>query len=1819
MKLKYKYLIKAFSLIYFTILNLNNIEAAAVTSAASGNWGTATTWNIVIARPGTITATTSSKIVTGTTLASFTTTLSVGSQILNTSNVVIGVVASIESATSLTLVANASAAMTNAGWNSRGIGSGDDVTIASGHTITVDNNFTCKTLTFATAVANNILNFSGTSALTVTGLVSMPNPNASRSSVINVNGGTLTCGSLTTSGSLATRFTNINITTGTLDIDGTYTSSNAAGATINISSTGSVFFGGAVSSLFTLTPGTSSTIVYDMLSAQTVRPVAYNNLTIAGSGSKTTTTVSVNGYLTISGSATLSTAITYGASSGIIYNTTTSRSVSNNEWPVTFAGTKGVTIMNTGIILLNSAKVLSDNTSINLNINEGATLNTGNFGITFNGDFVNSGTLVAGSSAFNISNTKTTQSIGPISTSGTITVNKSGGTAQFTGNISAGTLTTTTSGGTLNLGSYTHTIGVLTITNGTLDASSSNTTVTGNITITSPGVFNASTSTIILNNSITQTSNIGTYYNLILSGTNTKTTSSGTVNINNDLTIKDNVTYNGSTILNVSGNISVEGTSTFSLGGMSLLLAGNLTIGNGSAATFNITSNTGGKNIDGNFTISTNAIFNNSGNEGVQIGGDFIIQGSATIGTGKYVLNGTSNIISSNSPIQIPDLTINGVYTNNTSLTVSTNLSGTGTLINNTNSALTITTNTISLTTLDASTYINTVKYDMAGAQFIINTNYYNLDLAGSDIKTFQSNTSTILGTFTISGSASTSFARGITINGNLNVSSGGNFIAGNFTHSINGNISIASGGTATWTGSTINLIGSKQSYSDLNTTKNQLNNLTLSGNGLKTINAESFLGNIIINDNDSLLLNGDRLTVYGTTTIGNGKSGYLNLQNASNTKIFKSNFTINSKALFDNAHTNVEFADNLIANGSFYAGGGTYFFTGTNKTISGSTDISLINLTINGTITMNSASLNINGILTGTGKLINTSTLFISSSSVITINQLNASSFSNTVHYNGDNQNIFGTNYYNLSLSGSGTKNMSNSMDSVYGNLIISNSITFNPTDNLVIIGNLSTASGSIVSLGNYTYTIRGDISIGNGTTYDFSNASFVFNGTNQNISNNTSTTLSLFSVTLIGGQKTFVNNVIFKGVLNINSDATLLIGATSTMTFQCTFSGTGKIAGTSCSNLLNRNLSFELASANMGTVYIDQTLNVFGRIFIKNNATVSIMNDIQIFEYLDLNWGKITINNTLSFSSSNIPIYRTSGFLDMTSNSSLVFGGCNNLGTNFTIPTNTFITPPTLVNFTINRANGISLGTNNISVSGSLNITSGSLAVSFGSLRLLSTSSKTARVSTISGTSNVTGTVTVDRFIPGGSNKRKWRFLSAPVNIGGSNALLQYIDDIFVTAPAGTAGGFDNSPQNNASIRTYNESTSGAASLGWTNPTNINNVVYSGSGVEVFVRGSRSLANPYLNWTVPDDVIIDYNGTLNVGTFDVGLSYTNTGNPSADGFNLVGNPYASPINFDTTGWTKTNMQNKFWSYNPNTGAYGVYDADLNTGTNSITQYIASGQGFFVKATATSSKITFTENVKCINSGNNYFKTNESQSTYPMIKIGISNDSTYTDETIVVLDENATALSNDEHDANKWFSDALNIYTLSSDNINLNIDARKTPSHIDSINLAVFSYNGADVMTTSHTIDVNGLSSLPSNIDAVLWDKFLNTYTNLKVNSRYEFMITTDKNSYGKDRFVILLGDVNIGIPDNYNNSVLKVFPNPSNGDLYLNTSEEWKGKAIKYSIIDQSGRTIVSSNTTIIDLNTPIDISSISDGFYILEIISENKANKIKFTKRQ
>ncbi len=1474
---------------------------------------------------------------------------------------------------------------------------------------------------------------------------------------------------------------------------------------------------------------------------------------------------------------------------------------------VTGSGTAFLTELTVGTVIRNSSNTsigtiqsIASNTSLTLSSNASVAVTAASYRasvVPANGDAV----TISAANTVTVNGNFTCASISFVAanTANAITLNDNI-TLNVTGTINMVSPSSNTRSSTINVNNGFLTCGALTmggtsssrrsninIVNGTLDINGTLTstsaagsvitmtgtgslvfggTVSANITLT-PG----STSTIKYDANAAQTCRPITYQNLVLGGTGIKTTTTCTVNgilqIDSTATLSAAITYGSSAGLkyNTTQNRTVssfEWPATFTgTSGVTIANSGTITLNE--AKIFNASSeliieSSGKLNTGSSFDLTFNGDFINSGTF-TGNSSDINISGTAAQNIGGYSTSGVTTLLKTGGEAIFTGNVTGGALT----------LGGTGGTI----SAGVGNTHTFTKFTRGPGT--------LKGGSSIINFT----DSAFTSTGTFTAETSTVRW-------ISNETAQDISSVTYYNVEFGGSSVKTTYTFANITNDFVMSG-TASTTSSANLTVGGDFTIGDGN-----------------TYNAAAF-----------------GLTVAGITTIGSGTGGTLNISSATGTKAFNGGLIINTAGtLLNTVNASYTVGGDFTNNGNFNSGTGTITLSGASKIISGSTQTSFNNLAVTGTYTLNSNIISTT-TLSGAGTLTvgATGVLNINSSATPTITSLVTSTAGNTVVYGyAGAQTVLSQNYSNLTFSTSGAKTLQAGTTTIGGDFSISGSATTTLVGNLDINGDLILSNTGLITTGANTLNIAGDITSAVNTNFNFASGTLSLDGTTQSITNS-SGTITFNNLTISGGAKTFNTSVIVSNLLTLNSGSSYKFGASAvSLEIQNTTSGTGTIIAKACgaaNNTLtisgtNGNVEINLDATlyHLSNLVISKTVgntNLRTAVAINGNFTLPSTANVNTIFYDELNfYGS-------SFTISNLSNKLTASG----TNTSIKIGGCTTDGALITIPNGIFTSPITIKNLTIDRTNGFAIGNQIIRITDVLTLTSGSLNTN-GNLTLNSSSTKTARVAPVTNGFTVTGNVTAERFIPGGSNKRKWRLLSSPINVSGSIALSQFIDDILVTAPSGLAGSFDNNPfGNKSSIRTYTESTSGASSLGWTDPTNITNTVTTGTGMEVFVRGTRGLANPYLNWTVPDDVTIDFIGSLTTGNITKTLTYTPSvgGATTADGFNLVGNPYASPINFDTTaGWTKTNIENKFWCYNPNTSNYGIYDAGLHSGTNGITRYIASGQAFFVRATSASSPlITFTENVKCVQSGNSYFKPSSSNVGTPqLLRIALTTDSADTDEALIVLDSASTTNSGDAHDALKFFNDALNVYTITPAKENLAINAYPFPKGYDTVNLAVWSYDSALISQKHHLLDFSGLGSFDNEIEIYLIDNYLNTSVDLRTNSSYNFMITGDATSYGNSRFQIVFYKKSSGVEHKLSTQKIVLYPNPSNDKIYIQ-SNDFSENPIEYSILDMMGRTVITSTTSLQNTIAEINISTLINGNYFIRIKQNENLTVKKFVK--
>jgi hypothetical protein len=203
-------------------------------------------------------------------------------------------------------------------------------------------------------------------------------------------------------------------------------------------------------------------------------------------------------------------------------------------------------------------------------------------------------------------------------------------------------------------------------------------------------------------------------------------------------------------------------------------------------------------------------------------------------------------------------------------------------------------------------------------------------------------------------------------------------------------------------------------------------------------------------------------------------------------------------------------------------------------------------------------------------------------------------------------------------------------------------------------------------------------------------------------------------------------------------------------------------------------------------------------------------------------------------------------------------------------------------------------------------------------GDLTLLSTAAQTALVDG-SGSGEVTGILTMQRYLPTGFG---YKYFSSPF-IGDT------VNDF--SSEINLATSFPD-------VYSFNESLTSA---GWVNYTNPSGLLAPLAGYAVNFGTSMA------------PLTVSLRGVVSNHTISTGAIY-NHNMPYTQGFNLAGNPYPSPVNWDAVGgWTKTNIDNAIYFFsngtvNQYTGTYSSYVNGISS-DGIAGNIIAAMQGFFV------------------------------------------------------------------------------------------------------------------------------------------------------------------------------------------------------------------------------------------------------------------------------
>ena len=709
-------------------------------------------------------------------------------------------------------------------------------------------------------------------------------------------------------------------------------------------------------------------------------------------------------------------------------------------------------------------------------------------------------------------------------------------------------------------------------------------------------------------------------------------------------------------------------------------------------------------------------------------------------------------------------------------------------------------------------------------------------------------------------------------------------------------------------------------------------------------------------------------------------------------------------------------------------------------------------------------------------------------------------------------------------------------------------NYFTINSGTKLINQGNLNLFGGSLALYGIFENSSNSQLSIGR---------NIVGSGTLNASFNSNTVTYNSYQINSIKGA-TYYN-------LNINGASTKSVTANVTVLNNLNLS-----TSTSSLCILNMN-NFNLTVGGNWTNNANTTLTNQNTITFNGSGTqtISRASNEDINNMILSGSGTVLLGNSINVSTLTV----NSGSLDVSA-SNFTVNVSGNLVNNGNINTRqglfnfNGISAQTISGssntqfyaLTLDNSSGAAVNSPQ-SVTDVLTVTNGNFN-SNGNVTLISNASKTARLGVVGATGSFSGNMTIQKYVS--ARTKNWHDLSSPVQ---GTTIFDWDDEMYMSGlgcdcPVGIAG-TDGNAGSFKSVTIWNEPTSTRSNI-----TNSLTVLQPGKGYEVYLSDNMN------NWNAKT---FDSRGVPNYSTKNISLSYSG----ASAGLNLIGNPFASAIDFSLVSKINTDGH-----------AYG-YDNGIWTdyGTNAI---LTPHQGFYVYATSSGASISVTESSKSTVTATSFFRI---ASNYDIKLNYINSDIEFFNEAKVNIEDNTTEKWDIGNDAlyfkgiesgastlcfntgdKKLLTNAVND---EQDEITLPIElfSPKTGLYYiqpSVLNIGKYKYIWIENIKTGEKFDLN--KSIPVSIE--------------EAGENNNFVLRLSKNEQSsKVSQIVFANDLIIFNSENILN--LK-----SNKSDHLLT---------EISIFDLSGKLVLEQKNISIEENSihKIDISSINQGVYIVNAI--------------
>jgi len=698
------------------------------------------------------------------------------------------------------------------------------------------------------------------------------------------------------------------------------------------------------------------------------------------------------------------------------------------------------------------------------------------------------------------------------------------------------------------------------------------------------------------------------------------------------------------------------------------------------------------------------------------------------------------------------------------------------------------------------------------------------------------------------------------------------------------------------------------------------------------------------------------------------------------------------------------------------------------------------------------------------------------------------------TITFNGvAGQTIGGTSstgFYNLVLQGNGGETVSlSSNENVNNNLTISGGTldckTFQITGNAV--GTFSMASGSSMLLGSTLAT----------TNILFPT---LFTSANIALNANSTVTYQTNGAQTVSNTPTYGNLIISTGASPSTKTPTgtpLNIGGNLTLNANSTLSQTTSTINLTGNLTDNGTLSFSTGNLNVGgnfsnngtyttgtnTVTLTGTtgqtvggtsVSTFNNLTAQGNSneTVTLGNNQMITNNLLISGGTFDVsasNYSVGLAgnlTNNGTFNAQNGVVTLNGNAGQALGGSNSIA---------------FYDLTIaGGAETVSLNTNE-SFSDVLTMSSGTLAGP-SIMTLMSSAAKTARIAPIlPGGGSITANFIVQRY--DGRTVANYEVITSPVQsttLGDWNTSNR-------TPPfymSGVGGPDGNANGGYVSVYLYLESTNTYSAITNFASPGISYLLPQAQGIFLWMGNDLLSMSPftYITHGVPTVGSVNYNVTKTAG--------------QGNGFNLIGNPYPSPLSWSNFSASNPSLQSSYYLFEQ--------DGSWHTFTNITGPNIPMEQGFGVVTNSSTSLSFFETNKSATDAALEREQPKEANSA----TFTLGNDAnSFSCPTILSFGSDNVSNYNSTEDAifiKSYIPEVPEIYSISGDNKNLSLN--RLPEDENEVYVPLVAIGN---VVANYTLTATDISTLPYQCVCLIDRETGNVLNNFSENPSYTFPIS--------------------------------------------------------------------------------------------------------------